>query len=414
MLFVPFILAAASALLGVVPGGPPACRLHAPTAAMAGPGCAGQWMDHNLRINDLMTVGTHNSYKQAIPSADYRIIAAHDPVQAEKLDYAHKSLVAQLDAGAREIEIDVVYDPEGGRYASPLIAGLTNAKLDPAWVAAMQRPGFKVLHVPDVDFRSSCITFERCLRIVKSWSLAHPRHVPITILINAKQGQGVPSGEPLLPFDAQAFDALDREVRAVLPPAMLITPDDVQGHYQTLRDAVLHDNWPRLGDARGKIMFALDEGPSVVAVYRGARRSLEGRVMFVNSPSETSPAAAYLTLNDASGETGRINRDVRAGFWIRTRADSDTMEARRNDIAHRDLALSTGAQAVSTDYLWADPRFPGRYTVRLAPRAASVCNPVRARAKCGGLAVETVSDADWRAAEAAPLVSPAPRGEARP
>lgn len=409
MALVPFLFVAASVLSAATPAAPTTCRLDASTAAAAGPGCAERWMDRNLRVNDLLTVGTHNSYKQAIPPADYRLIAAQDALQAKKLDYAHKSLVAELDAGARQIEIDIVYDPEGGRYARPLIARLTHARLDPAWVAAIRRPGFKVVHIPDVDFRSSCVTFERCLGIVKAWSLAHPRHVPITILINAKQGAGAPGGVPLLPFDAKAFDALDREVRAVLPPSMLITPDNVQGRYKTLRDAVLHDNWPRLGEARGKIMFALDENAAVVAIYRGARHSLEGRVMFVNSPSETSPAAAYLTLNDASGDADRIRRDVRAGFWVRTRADSDTMEARRNDTAHRDLALRTGAQAVSTDYLWADPRFPGHYTVRLPNRAASICNPVRASGKCGGLPVETVRDADWRAAEAAPLVSPAPR-----
>lgn len=386
-----------------------ACRLDAPNAAAAGRDCARQWMDHNLRVNDLLTVGTHNSYKHAIPAADYRIIAAHDAMLAKRLDYAHKSLTAQLDAGAREIEIDVVYDPKGGRYASPAIARMTHARLDPAWIAMMRRPGFKVVHVPDADFRSGCVTFERCLGEVKAWSRAHPDHVPITILINAKQGEAAPGGVPLLPFDTAAFDALDREVRAVLPPPMLITPDDVQGSYPTLRDAALHDNWPRLGKARGRIMFALDESPKVVAVYRGARRSLEGRAMFVNAPDEASPAAAYFTLNEPEKEAGRIARDVRAGLLVRTRADADTMQARSNDTAHRDLALGTGAQMVSTDYLWADPRFPGGYTVRLPNHAASICNPARAKGKCGGLAVETVSDADWRAAEAAPLFSPPAR-----
>ncbi|MFX6499089.1 Ca2+-dependent phosphoinositide-specific phospholipase C, partial [Acinetobacter baumannii] len=76
------------------------------------------------------------------------------------------------------------------------------------------------------------------------------------------------------------FDALDAEVRAVFPPDALIAPDDVQGRYPTLRDAVLHDNWPTVAQARGKVLFALDEGPDVVAVYRGTRRSLEGRVFF--------------------------------------------------------------------------------------------------------------------------------------
>ena len=29
--------------------------------------CGRAWMDKNLRLNDIVTVGTHNSYKMAIP-----------------------------------------------------------------------------------------------------------------------------------------------------------------------------------------------------------------------------------------------------------------------------------------------------------------------------------------------------------
>jgi len=390
-----------------------ACHLDAPDIAHAGKNCAQHWMDQNLRVNDLLTVGTHNSYKRAIPPADYRIIAAANPKAAQELDYAHKDLTAQLNAGAREIEIDVVYDPQGGRYARPTIAARTQTALDPAWVEAMQRPGFKVQHVPDMDFRSTCITFKACLGIVRDWSRAHPRHAPITILINAKDGKSAPGGTALLPFDEAAFDALDAEVRAILPPAQLLTPDDVQGSYPTLREAVLHNNWPRLGTARGRILFALDETPEKVALYRGRRASLEGRVMFINT-DEQSPAAAYLTLNRPVEDGERIARDVRAGFLVRTRADEGTWQARTNDTAHRDIALRSGAQSVSTDYLWADPRFPGGFTVGLPRHAASLCNPMRmmnryGANRCGGLPVERVSDRDWARAQAAPLVRPAPR-----
>jgi hypothetical protein len=44
-----------------------------------------------------------------------------------------------------------------------------------------------------------------------------------------------------------------------------------------------------------------------VALYRGARRSLEGRAMFVNT-DEASPAAAYLTLNDPIAQRGPHRR----------------------------------------------------------------------------------------------------------
>jgi hypothetical protein len=137
-------------------------------------------------------------------------------------------------------------------------------------------------------------------------------------------------------------------------------------------------------------------------------RSLEGRVAFINT-DEQSPAAAYLTLNHPDRDAARIAADVRAGFLVRTRADSDTVQARSNDVAHRDIALRSGAQMVSTDYLWPDPRLPGGFAVRLPDHAATLCNPVRAANKCADLPVERVADADWRQGEGAPIRFPAPR-----
>jgi membrane-associated phospholipid phosphatase len=115
--------------------------------------------------------------------------------------------------------------------------------------------------------------------------------------------------------------------------------------------------------------------------------------MFI-STDEASPAAAILILNDPLKDGPRISADVRAGYLVRTRADADTVEARKNDTAPRDAALASGAQAVSTDYMTPDPRFAGGYQVKLPGRAAVVCNPLRAATACGGLAVELASDAE--------------------
>jgi membrane-associated phospholipid phosphatase len=165
----------------------------------------------------------------------------------------------------------------------------------------------------------------------------------------------------------------------------------VQGRHATLREGVLAGGWPRLGEARGKVFFALDEGPEKVASYRGARRSLEGRVFFVNT-DEASPAAAYLTLNDPVGEQARIRAAVRAGFMVRTRADADTAAPRTGDVMQRSAAFASGAQYVSTDYMWADPRFPA-YQVRLTGGAAAVCNLLRTEKRCDGLAAERTREA---------------------
>ncbi|HWW25671.1 MAG TPA: Ca2+-dependent phosphoinositide-specific phospholipase C, partial [Caulobacter sp.] len=196
-------------------------------------------------MNDLTAVGTHNSYKLAIPSEEMAAMVAARGQAALGVDYAHRPLAEQLDAGARQLEIDVVADPRGGLYAKPLTALRHGTILSPDLAAALARPGFKVLHMPDVDFRSSCPAFVACLAEVKAWSKAHPDHVPILILLNAKDGQAsLPGGVTPLPFDEKTFDALDAEIRSVFDDGQLITPDQVRGRRATLREAILADGWP--------------------------------------------------------------------------------------------------------------------------------------------------------------------------
>jgi hypothetical protein len=334
-----------------------------------------------LRLNDIVTVGTHNSYKQAIDPKLFAFLMTKAPDLAPALDYSHTSLTDQLNDGARAIEIDVVYDPKGGQYAHPLGPALSGSALPDGYVQYMSRPGFKVLHVQDFDYRSSCVTLHDCLAILKGWSRAHPNHIPILLTFNAKD-DSLPQQTQALKFDAAAFDAMDAEIRAVLAPQDLIAPDDVQGRYPTLRDAVLALGWPTLAASRGKFILALDEDSAKIALYRGSRKSLEGRTMFVNAP-EDSPAAAYLTLNEALTDTAHITADVRRGFLVRTRADADTAEARSNDTRRRDAALVSGAQYVSTDYMQPDTRF-STYAARMPPGVVAACNPVRAAGRCSG------------------------------
>lgn len=53
--------------------------------------------------------------------------------------------------------------------------------------------------------------------------------------------------------------------------------------------------------------------------------------------------------------------------------------------------MASGAQYVSTDYLWPEDRLATGYYVRLPQGAAALCNPVRTGIRCGGRAVETVT-----------------------
>jgi hypothetical protein len=377
-----YILAVALMLLPWTPA-LAACDLEVPA-----PGCDLVSLDNTLHMNNLQAIGTHNSYKQAMPPAELAAHRARDP-RADGIDYGHRPLGEQLDRGARTLELDVYYDPHGGYYAHPpgaLRKGYTSSPWSPTATRQMQQPGFKVMHMADIDFRSNCQTFVACLMIIRDWSHAHPRHVPIMLLINAKDGHSGPGAVTPLRFTEAAFDALDAEIRTVLSASDLVTPDDIQGNYPTLREAVRAGHWPTLGQARGKEFFVLDEDPPKVALYRGARHSLEGRVMFINT-DEASPAAAYLTLNDPKAEATRISRDVAAGYMIRTRADADTIEARRNDTRRREAAFASGAQYISTDYLWPDPRF-GDYSVQLPGGGVARCNP-RGASACQATAAGT-------------------------
>jgi hypothetical protein len=380
-------LMALSALIAAIAGPAVAgCNLHAADTAKAGPGCAKAWMDANLHLNDILTMGTHNSYHLRTPDKMMALIRSFSPKAADGLDYNHGPLIDQLNDGDRALELDLAYDPEGGRFAHPAGAKLTGLALDPAWVATMSKPGFKVLHIQDIDYTSNCLTFVACLTIIREWSRAHPDHVPILITMNTNDEKThAPGGVDELPFTEKAYDALDAEIRSVFRPKELITPDDVRGRYPTLREAVLKHGWPTLGASRGRILFALDEGPEHVAAYRGKRASLEGRVLFVNT-DEASPAAGYITLNETS-DIPRIIADVKAGFVVRTRADADTVEARTGDTHRRDAALASGAQYVSTDYRQPDTRFSA-YSARLPGTEIAVCNPQRSPERCAGIPIE--------------------------
>ncbi|MBV9904010.1 MAG: acid phosphatase, partial [Alphaproteobacteria bacterium] len=243
------------------------------------------------------------------------------------------------------------------------------------------------LHIQDIDFHTVCVTFIDCLNELKTWSKAHPDHVPILVSLNAKEDSiPLPGSTTPLKFDAAAYDALDAEIMSVFSREELVTPDQVQGGAATLRDAVETTGWPTLGATRGKFLFALDEHGDKMKTYIGGRKSLEGRVMFVNA-DESMPQAGFLVLNEPDTLAARIADDVAKNFVIRTRADADTVEARTNTTVRRDKAFASGAQYISTDYMHPDTRF-GPYEARMPAGVIAACNPLRKPERCGGLPIE--------------------------
>jgi hypothetical protein len=338
--------------------------------------------DSDVRINQIQVIGTHNSYHAGLTPGVAKLLQRVNPKAFEELDYSHGDLTAQFDHGIRQVELDVFGDAKGGRFAHPFGATL-NAGAGAAFdrQGLMSKPGYKVMHVQDIDYVSNCQPFVRCLREIRAWSRAHPRHVPIFILVETKTDPPIPAVPGMAspePFTAEALDALDAEIRSVFPATEMITPDQVRGRYETLPQAVAHGGWPTLRAARGKVVFLLDQ-TNVTATYVESHPALAGRVLFTNA-EPGHPDAAFVEQNDGTPEA--IAALVKQGYLVRTRSDSDTREGRSGSTVQRDAALRGGAQIVSTDYPWYEPARWTGYSVNLPGHAPLRCNPVNAPRGC--------------------------------
>ena len=342
--------------------------------------------DGAIKLNQIQVIGTHNSYHAGIALNESKLWQAKYAEAFKGLDYRHQPLTQQFDSGVRQIELDVFADTKGGLYthpSGPSTVAAAHLPPDPDFDpnGIMTQPGFKVMHVQDIDYRSTCQPFIGCLKEIHEWSDAHPGHIPIFILVETKQGK--PEGKLKLTvpedFTSATFDALDAEIRSVFSPDELITPDDVRGHYKTLNQAVLAGNWPALASARGKIVFLMDQRP-VGPVYLAGHPSLRGRVLFTNA-EPGQPDAAFIERND--GPAADISALVRQGYLVRARTDSDTKQARTNDTSTRDAMIGSGAQLLSTDYPVNEPaRWEGHFVVTLPGAAVARCNPINAPAAC--------------------------------
>ena len=321
-----------------------------------------KWNDpDDLPINKIQVIGSHNSYKKAIDPALFKVLQSRDSVSFSKIDYEHISLSNQLDMGLLNLEIDVYADEKGGKYAHP--KGLDLAKNQPPFdpEGKMNEPGFKVFHIPDLDFRSYCLTFKDGLQQLRKWSEAHPNHHPIFITLEAKdQAIKIPGFAVPEKFTENTFAELDKSIEDNLGKENLVTPDMVKGKYKTLEDAVLHDNWPTLKAAKGKFLFVLDDHGAKRDLYIAGHPSLKGRVLFANAEPGT-PEAAMMIRNNPKDPA--IKDLVKKGYIIRTRADNDTQQARKNDKSDFIAACNSGAQIITTDYYLKSTHFKSDYVV---------------------------------------------------
>lgn len=328
----------------------------------------------SVKMNRIQVIGSHNSYKKAIDPALFKMFQQRDSVSASKIDYEHISIAEQLDMGLLNLEVDVYADAKGGKYAHPKGLDWVKGQAPYDEKGVMNEPGFKVLHIPDLDFRNDYLTLKNLLAELRTWSEKHPHHYPVFITLEPKDGASKSKEitEPE-PFTTEIFDQLDNALIDGLGKEHLITPDMVRGKYKTLEDAVLHDNWPTVKAAEGKFAFILDAKDAKRELYIAGHPALKGRVVFTNSDPGT-PEAAMMIRNDPNNP--EIKDLVERGYIIRTRADSDTKEARLNDRSSFIAACNSGAQIITTDYYRKSTHFKSDYEISFEGKKYCRLNPL--------------------------------------
>jgi hypothetical protein len=367
-----------------------AAALAALAAAALPAAASAARQDADLRMNEVQVIGTHNSYKRETTPAEQAKYdeLIHTPGDYAKfLAYSHASIPNQLQRQeVRGLELDLWGDPQGGLYANPLVrrelglGPLTN----PEWT----KPGAKMIHIADFDYNSTCIRFVTCLQQVRDWSAAHPRHLPILIMLEFKQSDSravAAGGVKAPPWDAPALEGVEAEIRSVFRDRDMITADDIRRRGLTLEQSVLRFGWPRLDDARGKVAFLMDNDPGPIRdAYTAGHPNLEGRAIFTNSRPGFQDAAFIKRNEPRNANLAEIQDLVRRGYLIRTRSDVPLTTVLNGDTTQLDAALRSGAQLISTDFpeVGMSARYDRDYVAEMPDGGTWRCNPINAPRGC--------------------------------
>ena len=326
----------------------------------------------------------------------------------EAWEYAFPSLTDLLNSGIRALELDIHPDPNGGLYSTPAMVKFAGAPSLPN--PALTQPGYKVLHIPDIDFESTCATLVQCLTEIKGWSDAHPTHLPLFITIETSYGptefvttigpsntalinsalnsSTVPGPKSLVtapPLTPALLTALTSEITSVFPQDHLITPDSVrtaltlpptsdlaQHLLQSPSPSGTGCPWPDLELLRGKIMFEfIFSSQDEVATYRQVYPNQNGAVGWLVWDSFFIPEAVHYTAGNfdislaggvvpptlppnASAIVSQLSQSVKQktaqGYLVRGRADADTVEARAGYAGRYQALLDGPSIVVATDY----------------------------------------------------------------
>jgi hypothetical protein len=321
----------------------------------------------SIRLNDVRFLTSHNSYKRK-PDPKILKFLSHfkkqlgkdmDPIQ---MDYGHALLSDQLNNyHINGFELDVNYDPQGGHFVKRrinfFIGGLKQKSRD----SLLLKPGFKILHIADVDYESNYTTFIQALTEIRDWSTQHPNHTPIFINIEIKRDAPADYSKALdflgfntsIPFVPEALNDLDAEIHSVFDqyPEMLYTPAHLRDTFLTTASRLNTVGWPSLNEALGKVFIVLD-GDFQDFYTTDLTKGLDRPMFVYGQPG--APATAFVIRNEPQGREEEI-RALSETYMVRTRTDAGTLEARSQDYTRYNAVMKSQAQIITTDYYRADP-----------------------------------------------------------
>lgn len=312
----------------------------------------------SIPMNEIRVLASHNSYKIQPTARTMKFINRFKSVLGEEnqpfqLAYSHVPISEQLGAyHIRGLELDVYNDPKGGRFFKHrLNFFIPKQRIKEETYKALKEPGFKIIHIPDIDYQTNYLSLADALEELNAWSVSNPTHAPIFVNIELKgSALGDEAGilrllgfKKAIPFDRSALNQMDSVFQAMLKTMYRTT--EFLNHELTLQDRILHQGWPTLGEVRGRI-FVIIQGS-------GASNYPEHGGAFKYGNSE-NPNCIFLLCDDPFTNEMLIGQQ-RSTHIIRTRTDAGTIEARKNDYSRLNKALGSGAQILSTDYYKPDP-----------------------------------------------------------
>jgi hypothetical protein len=328
-------------------------------------GAFAQDVTDTMPMNQLRVLASHNSFKREPSPKSLKFLRrfskqlgeSNDPKQ---LEYGHVSISRQCtEYHIRGLELDVYNDPKGGRYFKHrLNFFIRGQRIREKRFRPMKEPGFKVLHIPDVDYETNYLTLIDALDELNRWSITNPNHAPIFLNIEPKTSALGDESKILrklgfkkaIPYTQEDLLLLDAAIKDHL--STLFTQQEFQKGYPSLRARVDSISWPVLGEVRGRIFAIIDAGASLGYPSNGFAFTY-GSVQDSN--------CIFLIRNEPIAHQEEIT-ELTKNFIVRTRADAGTIEAREQNFQRLRAALLSGAQIISTDYYRPDQRF-GKYVV---------------------------------------------------